>query len=78
MNIKIFGPGCSNCQKLIDNVEEAVSQLSLENVEIEKISDIGKMVEEGIMSSPALMIDGELKFSGNIPSVEEIKEILNV
>lgn len=78
MNIKIFGPGCAKCEKLTGNVEEAVSQLNLDNVEIEKISDIGKMVEEGIMSSPTLMVDGVIKFSGNIPSIEEIKKILSV
>ncbi len=78
MNIKIFGQGCAKCEKLTGNVEEAVSQLNLDNVEIEKISDIGKMVEEGIMSSPTLMVDGVIKFSGNIPSIEEIKKILSV
>ncbi len=78
MDVKIFGPGCAKCEKLTSNVGEAVSQLNLDNVKIEKISDIGKMVEEGIMSSPTLMVDGNIKSSGNILSVEEIKKILSV
>ncbi len=78
MTIKIFGPGCLGCEKLTKNVKEAVNQLNLSNVEIEKVSEIEKMAEEGIMSSPTLMVDGAIKSSGNIPSVEEIKKILSV
>ncbi len=78
MNIKIFGPGCTKCEKLTSNVEEAINQLNLDDTDIEKISDIGKMVDEGIMSAPTLMINGVIKSSGNIPSIEEIKKILSV
>ncbi len=74
MNIKIFGPGCAKCENLTKNVKEAVKQLGLDDVEIEKVSDFAKMVEEGVMSAPALMIDGVIKSSGSIPSVKEIKD----
>ncbi len=77
MKIKIFGPGCPKCENLTKNVREAVNQLSLEDVEIEKVSEIEKMAEEGIMSVPALMIDGSVKSSGSIPSVVEIKNWIN-
>ncbi len=77
MKIKIFGPGCVKCEILTKNVKEAVSQLGISSVDIEKVSSIEEMVERGIISVPALMIDGSLKSSGEIPTVDKIKEWLN-
>ncbi len=77
MHIKIFGQGCVKCELLKKNVEEAVNQLSLKDVEVEKISEIEKMVEEGVISVPTLMIDGSVKVSGEVPTVENIKKWLN-
>ena len=76
MIIKVFGPGCKKCETLKQNVEAAINDLGMENVEIKKISDINEMVEAGIMSSPTLMIDGEIKTEGKLPSVQEIKDLL--
>lgn len=73
MIIKIFGPGCAKCQLLADNAQKATEELGLNNVKIEKISNIEKIVEQGIMGTPAIMINNELKSAGRVPDVEEIK-----
>lgn len=75
MKIKVIGPGCSNCKRLEDNVRNACNELNL-NVEIEKVSEINKIIECGIMSTPALIVDDKILFSGKVPSVEEIKKML--
>jgi len=73
MTIKILGTGCPSCQKLEENAKKAVQELGLEDAKIEHIYDINKIVEYGIMSVPAIMIDDEIKAAGRIPDVEEIK-----
>ena len=77
MNIKIFGPGCPGCGKLTERVHEALQQIGKESISVEKVSDIEKIAEEGIIDMPALMIDGEVKCAGEIPTVEQIKEWIN-
>ncbi len=76
MNIKILGTGCPNCQKLKSNTEKAVTELDLKNIEIEKVEEIDKIIGFGVMSTPALVVDNEVKSSGRIPEVEEIKNWL--
>ena len=76
MIIKIFGSGCPNCQKLEQNAKKAVEELGLKDVQVEHIYDINKIVEMGIMSTPAIAIDEQIKASGRIPDVEEIKRWL--
>ena len=75
MKIEVLGPGCPKCKMLEQNVKKAVGELKLK-VEVVKISDINKFVEYGIMSSPALVVDGKIKCSGRVPDVEEIKKWL--
>ncbi len=72
MIIKVFGPGCVKCESLIENTQKAIDDIGL-SYEIEKISDINSIVEEGIMATPALMINDKVVSSGRLPSVEEIK-----
>lgn len=74
-NIKVFGSGCPTCKKLLDHVNQAVEELKLP-AEVEYITDYTKMMEMGIMHTPALAIDGEVMISGRLPGVEEIKELL--
>ena len=71
MKIEILGVGCPKCKKTAANAEEAVRGLgvSAEIVKVQKISDIANY---GVMSTPALAIDGEVKAAGRIPKVEEI------
>jgi small redox-active disulfide protein 2 len=73
MTIKILGSGCPNCQKLEQNAKKAVEELGLRGIKIEHIYDIDKIVEMGVMSTPAIAIDEKVKASGRIPDVEEIK-----
>lgn len=76
MTIKIFGPGCFKCQELVEKTEKALKDLGLNEIEVEKVSDIEKMTEAGIMGSPAIMIDEEIKAIGRVPDLEEIKDWL--
>jgi len=73
--IEVFGPGCPKCHALLDNVERAVKELGIE-VELEKITDIMAIAKKGILSTPALVIDGEVKSVGKVLNVEEIKKFL--
>ncbi len=76
MKIQILGSGCSKCQKLFANAEMAVKQHHIE-CDLEKITDIEKIVAMGIMVTPALVIDGKVASSGKVLSVEEISVLLN-
>ena len=73
MNIKILGSGCPNCQKLENNAKQATEELGLKDAQIEHIRDIAKIIEYGVMSVPAIIIDEQVKSAGRIPDVEEIK-----
>jgi len=73
--IQVLGPGCPKCEQTKQNAEAAVSELGIE-CEIEKISDIQKIIEFGVMVTPALVIDGEVKVVGMTPSKEEIIDLL--
>lgn len=75
MKIKILGTGCINCKKLETNVMEALSQLNID-AEIQKIEDIQEIISYGVLSTPTLVVNDEVKISGRVPSVEEIINIL--
>jgi len=76
MNIKILGTGCPNCQKLEANTNQALEELKVKG-KIEKITDIGEIMNYGVMGLPGLVVDDEVKVSGRIPATEEIKTILS-
>jgi small redox-active disulfide protein 2 len=73
MKIEVFGPGCPKCEQLERVVKEALSELNI-TAEVEKVKDMGKIVEAGIMMPPGLRINGKLKSSGKVPRIEEIKQ----
>jgi len=73
--IQIFGPGCPNCQKLAENAAQAAKELGID-YEIEKITDLNVITGFGVMFTPAVAVDGEVKVSGKVPEVEEIKKML--
>lgn len=75
MNIKILGGGCPNCKKLHENTEEALRQLALQ-AEIEEVKDIDRIIDYGVMKTPALVVDEKVKASGRVLSVDEIKKLL--
>ncbi|MBW1838623.1 MAG: TM0996/MTH895 family glutaredoxin-like protein [Deltaproteobacteria bacterium] len=76
MKIEIFGTGCPKCKRLFQNTEEAAKDLNLE-AEIAKVEDIQKIMNAGIMMTPAFAVDGEVKSAGKVLSVDEIKRFLN-
>ncbi len=76
MKIKILGTGCPNCQKLQKNTEEAISGLGIKDFIIEKVQEIDKIIELGVISTPALIINDKIKSSGRSVDIEEIKKWL--
>ena len=76
VKLEIFGTGCMKCKRLMKNVETAVKDLGLD-AEIEKIEDITAIMDRGIMLTPALVVDGEIKVSGRVADVAELKTILH-
>ncbi|MFO7974327.1 MAG: thioredoxin family protein [Candidatus Hydrogenedentota bacterium] len=73
--LQILGTGCPKCQKLGETAEAAAQELGIE-YEMEKVQEIDKIMKFGVMMTPALAVDGEVKVSGKVPSAEEIKEML--
>lgn len=72
MKIEVLGMGCANCNKLYQNALEA-AKLSGVDVQVIKVEDIKKIMGYGVMSTPALAIDGVIKVAGRVPKAEEIK-----
>lgn len=73
--IEILGTGCKKCNDLADRVKSVADSMEIE-YELKKVTDITEIVAYGVMTTPALVVDGDVKFSGKIPSVDEIKELL--
>ncbi len=75
MNIKVLGGGCCKCESLLEAVKEAVAEKGIK-AEIEYITDIQKIVEYGIMSTPALMIDNRVVSMGHVLKAKDILKLL--
>lgn len=75
MNIKILGTGCANCKKLEANAKEAIKELNLEAT-VEKVEDIQEIMAYGVMKTPALVIDGQVKSMGKVLSKADIEKYL--
>lgn len=75
MIIKVIGEGCKDCDKLYENVTEAVNELNLD-AKVEKVEDLIEIVKLGVMTSPSVMVDGKLVVSGNVASVKNLVKIL--
>ena len=75
MKIEILGTGCAKCTNLYENVQKALED-SGTSAEVLKVQDIPSIMKYGVMSTPALVIDGQVKFSGKVASVAEIKGLL--
>jgi small redox-active disulfide protein 2 len=76
MKIEILGVGCPKCKQLTTNVEAAVKELTIA-VEISKVTDIDKIIEYGVMMTPALAVDGTVVLAGKVLSKDEIKKIIS-
>ncbi len=78
MNIKVIGSGCETCGKLYEDVVEVVKELNMDlEAEIEKVEDLIEIVKLGVMSAPALMIDGKLVAAGRTLKKAEIRAIID-
>ena len=75
MKIEILGMGCKKCSDLMEGAKKAATELKIE-AEFVKVEDIKTIMSYGVMTTPALVVDGVVKVSGKIPSVEEIKALL--
>jgi len=73
--LQILGTGCPKCKKLTENSEKAAKELGIE-YEIEKVTDINEIMKFGVMMTPALAVDGDVKVVGKVASVEEIKALI--
>ncbi len=76
MEIKVLGPGCPKCQKTADNVKQAVSEAG-SDAGVDKVTDVMEIAKLGIFTTPAVVIDGDVKSVGKVPSVDEIKDWLS-
>ena len=76
MKIVVYGPGCTNCKKTFEATKDAVTALGVD-AEIVKVEDVKKMMEAGVMGTPALEIDGKIVSTGKRLSVERIKKLIS-
>ena len=74
--IQVLGPGCARCKVLYEHADQAARELGLD-YEIEKVTDIGSIIGHGVMATPGLVVNGELKLAGRVPSVEQLKAMLS-
>jgi small redox-active disulfide protein 2 len=75
MKIEILGTGCPKCENLTRNAKAAVETLGV-SAEVVKVTDIGEIAARGVMMTPALVVDGQVKSSGKLLTVEEIGQLL--
>jgi small redox-active disulfide protein 2 len=73
--LQILGTGCAKCSKLQELTKLAADQMGIE-YELEKVSDIKEIMKFGVLMTPGLVVDGVVKVSGKVPSVEDIKKML--
>ena len=73
--LQVLGPGCPKCLELARRTEEAAKAAG-GDYEVEKVSDLGKIMAFGVLMTPALVVDGEVKVVGQVPSVEEIIKMI--
>ncbi len=73
--IQILGAGCPKCKKLAECTETAAKELGIE-YEIEKVTKISDIMKFGVMVTPGLVVDGQVKVAGKVPTIEQLKEML--
>ena len=75
MRIDVLGTGCPKCRKVKENVRSALAELNRE-AEVVEVKDLKAIADYGVMMTPALAIDGEVKTVGRVPTVEEVKKLI--
>jgi len=73
--IQILGTGCPKCKKLTENAQAAIAELGLD-CDVEKVTDVNEIMKFGVMMTPALAVDGQVKVFGKVASSDEIKKML--
>lgn len=74
--LQVLGPGCPKCEELAKRTEEAAKALGVD-YELEKIKDLNQMMAMGVFLTPALVVDGQVKSVGKVPSQEELKQMIS-
>ncbi len=77
MKLEILGSGCAKCARLEELARQAASELGIE-ADIVKVKDINDIMNYGVMITPALVVDGEVKVAGKVPSLEDMKKIISL
>jgi len=75
MTVKVLGTGCSSCQTLETRVERVIEEAGLD-IAVEKVDDMKDIMSYNVMSTPALVVDGEVKSAGRTPSIQELEDLL--
>ncbi|MBI5017886.1 MAG: TM0996/MTH895 family glutaredoxin-like protein [Deltaproteobacteria bacterium] len=75
MKIEILGTGCTKCNKLYEATKEAVQKVGVD-ADVSKVEDLAQIMKYGVLMTPALVVDGEVKVSGKVPSPQEIAAML--
>ena len=75
MKIEVLGTGCSKCRTAEKNVKKAIEELGIQ-AEVVKIEDLQEIIDRGVMMTPAVIVNGEVKIVGHTPTVNEIKKII--
>jgi small redox-active disulfide protein 2 len=75
MEIKVLGPGCTNCTTLEKRTRDALAAMGVEAA-VEKVTDFAEIASYGVMSTPALVVDDQVVVSGRVPKVDEIEALL--
>jgi len=76
IHIQVLGPGCAKCKVLFERAEQAADALGIE-YQIEKVTDVEAILRHGVMTTPALVVDGRVKVAGHVPTAEKLKEYLS-
>jgi small redox-active disulfide protein 2 len=76
MKLQILGTGCPKCKKMTEVAEKVASEMGLD-YEIEKVTDVADIMEFGVMSTPALAVDGKVVVAGKVPNEEKMKALLS-
>lgn len=77
MEVKVLGAGCAKCKTTYRAIEKVVEKNGLD-VKLTKVEDIAEIINSGVMATPAVTVDGEVKIKGRVPSENEIKRILGI
>jgi len=73
--LQILGTGCAKCRMLADHAEQAARELGIQYT-LEKVTDINDIIAFGVTATPALVVDGEIKVAGRVPTAESLKALL--